>query len=506
MSLVTRALVALALTVVFYVFALAAAAGLAAFPVLRVRAGESPGLVGLVTPIIAVCILVSLIPRRARFAPPGPCVTRAGQPELLALVEEVADAVGHPMPNDTYLEADVNAGVLETGRLVWRRRVLVLGLPLLEVLTVEQLRAVLAHEFGHYVGGDTRIGRRTYRTRQTILRTVASLRWSDDGDDGWLLAAVRWPFEAYARAFLRITSAISRSQEFAADALAARVAGADAQVGALRRTAACGPAFDEFWRFEFLPALDLDLRPPLGEGFRRYLTVAVIGEQIEQSLDAALEQDENDSYDSHPTVRQRLAALGAAPGDEPPAEGPPASSLLRDHAELEDGLLRALAGPAADALRPASWEDVGARRLASYTGTAESAAPVLAGLTVGDVPALAADPTGLAARIRKEWPDRFDHRESLQAAAAVLAAAFTVALTRAGFAYADDLGELVSCVRGEHRFTPVVDVALIERGDEGPEALADRLAAAGVAGAPLSPPEADGPAGGGAEALAAGES
>jgi hypothetical protein len=122
------------------------------------------------------------------------------------------------------------------------------------------------------------------------------------------------------------------------------------------------------------------------------------------------------------------------------------------------------------------------------------------------VPALAADPTGLAARIRKEWPDRFDHRESLQAAAAVLAAAFTVALTRAGFAYADDLGELVSCVRGEHRFTPVVDVALIERGDEGPESLADRLAAAGVAGAPLSPPEADGPAGGDAEALAAGES
>jgi len=231
----------------------------------------------------------------------------------------------------------------------------------------------------------------------------------------------------------------------------------------------------------------------------------VIGEQLEQSLDAALEQDENDSYDSHPTVRQRLAALGAAPGEEPLAEGPPASSLLRDHAALEDGLLRALAGPAADALRPATWEEVGARRLASYTEMTESAAPVLAGLTAGDVPALAENPAALAARIRQQWPDRFDHPESLEAAAAVLAAAFTVALTRFGFAYADDLGELVSCVRGEHRFTPVVDVALIAQGDEGPEGLADRLAAAGVSVAPLAPREADGPAEGEAEALGAGE-
>jgi len=36
------------------------------------------------------------------------------------------------------------------------RRVMGLGLPLLQILTVAQFRAVLPHEFGHYYGADTR--------------------------------------------------------------------------------------------------------------------------------------------------------------------------------------------------------------------------------------------------------------------------------------------------------------------------------------------------------------
>jgi len=76
MSLVTRAIAAIALTVVFYLFAVAVAVGLIAFPVLRIRAGESPGLLGLFMPIVALCILVSLVPRRQRFEAPGPPVTQ----------------------------------------------------------------------------------------------------------------------------------------------------------------------------------------------------------------------------------------------------------------------------------------------------------------------------------------------------------------------------------------------------------------------------------------------
>jgi len=41
---------------------------------------------------------------------------------------------------------------------------MVIGLPLMQIMTVSQMRAVLAHEFGHYYGGDTKLGPWVYRT------------------------------------------------------------------------------------------------------------------------------------------------------------------------------------------------------------------------------------------------------------------------------------------------------------------------------------------------------
>jgi len=187
---------ALVLTVVFYLFALAMAGALLGLPVGRVATGHGFLIFwGIAMVVAGVSILVAIVPRRERFVPPGPRLTRADQPELLALVEDVAREVGHPVPDETYLEPDANAAVTEVGPpLLRKRRVLILGLPLLDLLTVDQLRAVIAHEFGHYVGGDTRIGTWTYRTRRAILRTVSALRW-DEEDDGWFERIIRAPFE-----------------------------------------------------------------------------------------------------------------------------------------------------------------------------------------------------------------------------------------------------------------------------------------------------------------------
>jgi Zn-dependent protease with chaperone function len=53
--------------------------------------------------------------------------------------------------------------------------VLIIGLPLLHLLSERGFRGVLAHEFGHYAGGDTRLGPWIWRTRETIGRTIDKL-------------------------------------------------------------------------------------------------------------------------------------------------------------------------------------------------------------------------------------------------------------------------------------------------------------------------------------------
>ena len=481
MPLVVREMVAIALTVVFYVLAVAISAGLIAYPVGELAAGESPGPALIALPAMALTILAQLVPPRAPFVAPGPRLTRDAQPEFVGLVEEVARAAGHPPPDAMYLIADVNAGVFEMrSEGGSRERVLLIGLPLLEVLTVDQLRAILAHEFGHYVAHDTRVSQWTYHTRLALLR-VASIEWR--AFEPVIAGIVRWPFRLYTSLFLRISSAIARRQELAADVLAARIAGTDAQVGALRRTAACAPAFDGYWEGEFMPALRRGLRPPLGEGFREFLSAERISEAVHRALDSALEQDRHDPYDSHPSLRQRLAALGAGPDDDRPDDGPRAPSLLRGHADLEEQLVRGLIADAFE-LRAATWEDIEQDWLRRYAVMVDARRPALQGRRVGEVALLAADPAPLVSGLRAMWPDAFgEDGEAL--ARELLAAALTVALVRDGFEFHARPGEPLTCSRDGHRFTPFIDVTEIAGRPYVARMLEDRLAAAGVSGAPL---------------------
>src|SRR2546430_1534059 len=105
------------------------------------------------------------------------------------------------------------------------RRVMGLGLPLLQALTVDEVKGVLAHEFGHYHAGDVALGPWIHKTRVMMLRTTAQLSES----------VLRFIFIGFATLFLRITHAVSRRQEYIADEVAANVVGSHAMASGLRK-------------------------------------------------------------------------------------------------------------------------------------------------------------------------------------------------------------------------------------------------------------------------------
>ena len=206
-SLKGRFAAAIALTIGFYTLALAMAAALLAVAILPWALGGGGNVwLSITGLVLGVSILVAIFPRRARFEPPGVRLTDAEQPRLMALIGDEARACDEQPPDEVYATFEVNAAVLEVGR---HRRVMIVGLPLLHLVTERGLRGVIAHELGHYAGGDTRLGPWIYRTREAIVRTVSHLG-DDDGDESWSQAAVRQPFIWYGKAFLRITNAISR--------------------------------------------------------------------------------------------------------------------------------------------------------------------------------------------------------------------------------------------------------------------------------------------------------
>ncbi|WP_369037255.1 M48 family metalloprotease [Streptomyces adonidis] len=308
--------------------------------------------------------------------PSGLPVTEADEPELWRTVRELADQVGTRAPSRIVLMGDTNAAVSEDARLLGLfpgPRRLYLGVPLMQGLTEAQLRAVLAHELGHYAGSDTRLAALTLRGRVQLLRTIRNFeeragstearerarqerknaraeakgketREVDTGRAGVTYRAMARIYTAYAKLYLRATLADSRRQEYAADASAARIAGRDATASALREIPVLEGAFGFYVRCYATLGSEARLLPPPGEvfgGFGRMLSAR----QLELAgLRSELPTEPTSPYDSHPPIADRVRRIELLPADGRADEAHGAAIALlvdeeRAYAALEDAVL-----------------------------------------------------------------------------------------------------------------------------------------------------------------------
>ncbi|MDX3619520.1 M48 family metallopeptidase [Streptomyces europaeiscabiei] len=307
---------------------------------------------------------------------PGLPVTEADEPELWRTVRELADAVGTRVPSRIILTADLNAAVSEDARLLGLLagpRHLYLGVPLLQGLTEAQLRAVLAHELGHYSNADTRLAAITVRGRAQVLRTIGHFEERADRSAGRERArlekknakavakgkkakeidttgagityrAMAWIYIGYAKLYIRATLASSRRQEYAADAAAARIAGRDATASALREIQALDAAFGFYMNSYATLGSEARLLPPRGEFFGGYGRILSARQLELVGLRTELPTEPTSPYDSHPPIADRVEQIEALPADGRTDEARGAAlGLLTDPdrslAALEDAVL-----------------------------------------------------------------------------------------------------------------------------------------------------------------------
>lgn len=240
-SLLGRSVLAIVLFLGFYLLAFGIAAGLIYIPYAEWRyAGQLHIRLALGCLLGAFAILWSVFPRIEKFQAPGPCLDETRHVRLFRELETTAEAADLFVPSEIYLVPDMNAWVSFRGGILGSgsRSMMGLGLPLLQMLTVSELRAVLAHELGHFHGGDVSLAPWIYKTRSAISRTLQQLHNS----------VIQRPFIWYSKLFLRITNSVARRQEFAADALAARIVGGAPLISGLKKVHAGARAFDTFWR------------------------------------------------------------------------------------------------------------------------------------------------------------------------------------------------------------------------------------------------------------------
>lgn len=270
-----------------YLVAISIALALIALPFLEYAATHRIHFFVLIASVGAgATILRALIPERTPWNDPGPRITAAQHPRLFARIARIAGQMGVAMPTEVYLIPEMNAFVTERGGFLGlgARRVMAIGVPMLAIENVSQLDATLAHELGHYAGGETRLSGVVYATRRAMVATVAHLEARGSG-------LLQKPFRAMLAAYMRITQAISRQQELLADSWSVRLAGREAHVTGLGLVHTHGPALEVFVRRQLEPLHRAGCAPAnVFEGYRRLLAehgwtlTAEVGEPVGMRL------------------------------------------------------------------------------------------------------------------------------------------------------------------------------------------------------------------------------
>jgi len=498
-SIVARAVLALVLMVLFFVAAAGAVVALVlAGKFLLELAAEIHGrgilfigLAALACFGAAAVVAWSVLPRPDRFEPPGPEISANRQPTLFAELRRVAVATGEAMPAHVYVVNDVNAFVTQRGGIMGlgSRRVMGLGMPLLRTLTVSELRAVVAHEMGHFYGGDTKLGPWIYKTRGAMVRTVVNL--SKAGAEAGsvheliplMFGAIRAPFLWLAKGFLRVSQAVSRAQEYSADGVAVRTEGAPALINGLKKTHAAALAHRLYLQNEVEPMLERGVLPPIGEGFSRFLGNDEMGKLLDGVVAAELAEGTQDPYDSHPPLRDRIAAAERLTGARRTPDDRPAIELVIEPEQYETELVRTMVDRP---LAAVSWRDTARHWEATWRDQHAKARAALVGLTIATLPRGLRELRALARRVHGEAADHVDDDDIRGWAVGAVGAAVALLLGVAGFELVATPGAPHKLVAGDVAIEPFRELSAWWRGETAADALVERFAPLGLADQPLA--------------------
>ncbi|MCS7185760.1 MAG: M48 family metalloprotease [Armatimonadota bacterium] len=255
--------------------------------------------------------------------PVGVLKTSAEMPRLWRVLGEVAHRVGAQKPDEVLLVPSPTAAVIETGGLwglpISTKRCLILGVALLQWLTLTELKAVLAHELAHFRHKDSAWVRFVHHVTERLFQMIENVRhatrWWWINPAYWLLSLYLWIYAIMAASF-------KRKREFWADRVAASAYGSEVYKSALEKVV------DAQFFGEALSQLFWDLvkfAKPLPNAFDalRQIRRSVDPVEVKRLRRDIWLYERRSIFATHPPLRERLARIqgvsGATDNDPIPA-------------------------------------------------------------------------------------------------------------------------------------------------------------------------------------------
>lgn len=265
--------------------------------------------------VILLAIWVLLRALWVRFEPPeGYTLTRKEFPRLFEEIDQLGKQLKALKIHRVILDNQLNAAVIQHPRLGvfgWHRNYLVVGYPLMLTLSPEEMRSVLAHEFGHLSGNHGRFHGWIYRVRLSWIQVMSAF---EDGQS-WGASLMRKFFNWYSPKFEAYSFALARNNEYEADAIAAELTSPQTAASALVNVYATAPYIDDhYWKSYFQHA-DKVAEPPFAPfaGLASFLDRNPLTREEMKGRIGAEMQVETHYANTHPSLRDRLQNLGQQP-------------------------------------------------------------------------------------------------------------------------------------------------------------------------------------------------
>ena len=213
--------------------------------------------------VIALCVMFGLFLIKFIFAPKTDDseksieIVAADCPQIFALIHNVAQATGCSMPYKVFLSDDVNAHAFYNNRFrsmfVPSKKNLQIGVGLFACGNTEELKGVLAHEFGHFLQSSMKLSSALYYAHVTLFKLI----YQEDAWDKWLnrwrhsyiwffsfFGWLTYLFSYGARLLLQYFYRnvglayyeMSRQMEYDADRIANQLVGKDVMTSSLNKT------------------------------------------------------------------------------------------------------------------------------------------------------------------------------------------------------------------------------------------------------------------------------
>lgn len=207
--------------------------------------------------LITVYHMVLSLFIRVEQEDPGRSLKEDEAPGLWAMVREVAGAVGTRPVDEIRVMPGTDFAVYEKGSFTERmqdraKRILIMGVGILNDFKQDSFRAVLAHEYGHFTHRDTAGGDAALRVNNDMIKFANAMIASGQN----VIWNIAFHFlRIYHFIFRRISHGATRLQEVLADRVAARIYGASAFEQGLRHVIRRQVEFEDIAYQEITDAL-----------------------------------------------------------------------------------------------------------------------------------------------------------------------------------------------------------------------------------------------------------